>query len=98
MEISRFIADCLKNRLKELRISNSEFAVMINMQPSNITKWLSGEHNFTISTLQKIQDVLNINFFSYSKGVYNACFPCVTDGLSLKTIQTNGQNNAGTNP
>lgn len=79
MEISRFVANCLESRLKELRISNSEFAAMVNTQPSTVTRWLNGEHNFTVSTLQKIQDTLNINFFSYTKGVYNACFPCVSD-------------------
>lgn len=83
MEISRFIADKIDARLTALRISRKEFAAMVNMQPSNITKWLSGDHNFTIATLQQIQDVLKINFFSYSEGAYNSCFPCVIENSLL---------------
>jgi len=40
--------------------SKKEFARMLNKQPSEITKWLSGTHNFTCDTLVDIQNVLGI--------------------------------------
>ncbi len=40
--------------------AKSEFAEMVNKNPSEITKWLSGTHNFTIDTLAEIAFVLNI--------------------------------------
>ena len=41
--------------------SKSEFARHVNQEPSVITKWLSGTHNFTQDTLGKIAAVLDIN-------------------------------------
>jgi len=38
----------------------SEFAEKVNKNPSEITKWLSGTHNFTIDTLAEIGVVLNM--------------------------------------
>jgi transcriptional regulator with XRE-family HTH domain len=38
----------------------SEFADKINKNPSEITKWLSGTHNFTIDTLAEIAMVLKM--------------------------------------
>lgn len=76
MEISRYIADCIKLRMHCLGINNSQLAGMAGVHPSTVTKWLSGTHNFTVSTLEQIQSALNVNFFSYSENLL-ACFPCV---------------------
>jgi transcriptional regulator with XRE-family HTH domain len=40
--------------------NKSEFAEKLNRNPSEITKWLSGTHNFTIDTLSEIATVLNV--------------------------------------
>lgn len=53
------IADMIKARLDQLKITKSEFAAMMKTQPSSVTKWLSGDHNFTCDTLHQIQSVLN---------------------------------------
>jgi transcriptional regulator with XRE-family HTH domain len=39
----------------------SEFAEKVNKNPSEITKWLSGTHNFTIDTLAEIAVALNMS-------------------------------------
>lgn len=45
----------VSNRIYELMtkkgLSKAEFARSIGKRPCEITKWLSGQHNFTISTL-----------------------------------------------
>ncbi len=45
----------ISNRLdwlmKEKGLSKKQLADAIGKRPSEITRWLSGEHNFTISTL-----------------------------------------------
>jgi ribosome-binding protein aMBF1 (putative translation factor) len=45
----------ISNRLdwlmREKGISKKQLADAIGKRPSEITRWLSGEHNFTISTL-----------------------------------------------
>lgn len=45
----------VSNRIYDLMIKNglskAEFARAIGKRPCEITKWLSGQHNFTLSTL-----------------------------------------------
>ena len=40
--------------LREQNISKKELAEKMDKQPSEITKWLSGEHNFTLRSLAKL--------------------------------------------
>lgn len=40
--------------LKEKGISKKELAEKMDKQPSEISKWLSGEHNFTLRSLAKL--------------------------------------------
>jgi len=42
----------------------SEFAQKINHKPSEISKWLSGSHNFTIDTLSDIAFHLDVKLHS----------------------------------
>ena len=48
----------ISNRIYDLMIqrglSKVEFAQALGKQPSEITKWLSGQHNFTIRTLSQL--------------------------------------------
>lgn len=48
----------ISNRLDELMHKNSltktQLAEAIGKRPSEITRWLSGEHNFTIATLSML--------------------------------------------
>ncbi|WP_373553966.1 multiprotein-bridging factor 1 family protein [Haliscomenobacter sp.] len=40
--------------LREKEISKKELAEMLNKNPSEISKWLSAEHNFTLRSLAKL--------------------------------------------
>ena len=40
--------------------NKTTFAEKVNRHPSEITKWLSGTHNFTIDTLTEIADTFKI--------------------------------------
>ena len=44
------ISNRLDFLMKEKGLSKKQFADAIGKRPSEITRWLSGEHNFTIST------------------------------------------------
>ena len=50
------IADTLRSR----GITNQEFAFMMGKKPSEVTRWLSGIHNFTTETLWQMERVLKI--------------------------------------
>ncbi len=49
------LAMSISNRIYELMVqkglSKAEFARAIGKRPCEVTKWLSGQHNFTIATL-----------------------------------------------
>ncbi len=45
------ISNRLDALMNERGLSKKQFADAIGKRPSEITRWLSGEHNFTISTL-----------------------------------------------
>ena len=45
------ISNRLDFLMKEKGLSKKQFADAIGKRPSEMTRWLSGEHNFTISTL-----------------------------------------------
>lgn len=55
----------ISNRIYELMtqrgLSKLEFAQALGKRPSEITKWLSGQHNFTIRTISMLS-----NFFGES--------------------------------
>ena len=48
------ISNRLDFLMKEKGLSKKQFADAIGKRPSEITRWLSGEHNFTISTLSML--------------------------------------------
>ncbi len=50
-ELSFEISDRICDLMAERGLSKKQFADALGRRPSEITKWLSGQHNFTISTL-----------------------------------------------
>jgi ribosome-binding protein aMBF1 (putative translation factor) len=48
-------------------LNKSALAEKLNVSPSLITKWLSGQHNFTVDTLVKIERILHIELLSAEK-------------------------------
>jgi ribosome-binding protein aMBF1 (putative translation factor) len=56
------LAARIDDKIRERGLSNQESAYMMMMgkKPSEISKWLSGTHNFTTETLWEIERVLNI--------------------------------------
>lgn len=56
--------------LKDLDLSKSVFASKMKKQPSEITRWLSGTHNFTIDTITEIECVLNRKLIKVENPAY----------------------------
>lgn len=52
--------------LRAKGLTNQEFAFMMGKKPSEITRWLSGTHNFTTETLWEIERVLKIQLLTSS--------------------------------
>ncbi|MDE6078095.1 MAG: helix-turn-helix transcriptional regulator [Muribaculaceae bacterium] len=52
------VADRIYALMKEQGLNQKQLAIAIGHRPSEISKWLSGQHNFTLKTL-----ALLTNFF-----------------------------------
>ncbi|MBD5194124.1 MAG: helix-turn-helix transcriptional regulator [Bacteroidales bacterium] len=53
-KLSVSIANRIEALMREAGYSKKQFAEKLGRRPSEVTKWLSGEHNFTIATLARI--------------------------------------------
>ena len=53
--------------LRENNINKKELAEKMDKKPSEISKWLSGEHNFTLRSLAKLSAELGENLFEVPK-------------------------------
>jgi transcriptional regulator with XRE-family HTH domain len=91
---TQLIALLIKKRLDVLRMNRKEFADLIGTTPSQITKWLKGDHNFEVSTLFKIETALKMKIFSFTDQPESYCFPCalpkaLTEPVNPETSNTN---------
>ena len=51
VDLAFAIADRIDALIKKKGLTKKEFADSIGKRPSEVSKWLSGQHNFTIRTL-----------------------------------------------
>jgi ribosome-binding protein aMBF1 (putative translation factor) len=58
------LAAKIEDALLSKRWKKTDLATALKKEPSVITKWLSGTHNFTVDTLWDIQRVLEINLIN----------------------------------
>lgn len=54
------IAKKISKGMAKQKIGKKDLALKMLQQPSVVTKWLSGGHNFTIDTLVELQNQLKI--------------------------------------
>ena len=54
----RRVAQEISDALRESGMSHKEFAAAMHRQSSEVTKWLSGKHNFTCDLMEEISIVL----------------------------------------
>ena len=64
LDMSFAIADKLDAALKERGLTQKEFAHMIGHTQAEVSRWMSGTHNFTLATLAKISVALGVNSFT----------------------------------
>ena len=57
-ELSYGIAERISEILKSKGLTQKEFAGQLNKRESEISKWLTGRHNFTMQTITKIETAL----------------------------------------
>jgi transcriptional regulator with XRE-family HTH domain len=58
VEKNMAIANKIHEMLEERGLKAADLARMLNKQPSEISKWLTGTHTFTTKTITKIESIL----------------------------------------
>ncbi len=58
MELSVSMANRIYSILKQRGLSQKDFASLMGKTETEVSRWLSGTHNLTISTIAKITSVL----------------------------------------
>lgn len=65
VDMSMAVSDAIASSLKRRGMTQKEFARMMGKSEAEVSRWLGGTHNFTLSTLAKIsvglgEDVIKI--------------------------------------
>ncbi|MGM9847334.1 MAG: multiprotein-bridging factor 1 family protein [Muribaculaceae bacterium] len=63
-ELSFGIAERISEVLKSKNLTQKDFAHQLNKRESEISKWLTGRHNFTMQTIAKIETALGCKLIS----------------------------------
>jgi ribosome-binding protein aMBF1 (putative translation factor) len=58
------LAARIDDALKAKNWNKKQLAESMGKNPSEVTKWLSGTHNFTLETLYMIESYLDVTLFS----------------------------------
>ncbi|KAB1068271.1 helix-turn-helix transcriptional regulator [Tamlana haliotis] len=58
------LTEKINSILKERGIKKGEFAKMLGKKPSEVSKWLSGAHNLTLKSINKMEFVLGVDLIN----------------------------------
>lgn len=64
--LSFAISNRLDALMRERGLNKKQFAECLGKRPNEVTRWLSGEHNFTISTLAMLSSFFGQPIISVS--------------------------------
>ncbi len=62
-DLAKKVNACIKKR----GITQKELALAMGKKPSELNRWLNGEHNFTLKSLAKLQAELKIDLIEIKK-------------------------------
>ena len=65
--ITEGIASRIDAIMKEKGISKKDLAILTHRRPSDVTRWLSGGHNFTCRTIALIEQALGTSLIMITK-------------------------------
>ena len=72
-DLSFGIAERISEILKAKGLTQKDFARLLNKRDSEISKWLTGRHNFTTQTIARIETALGSKLISIA---HYYLFPC----------------------
>ncbi|MCQ2244256.1 MAG: helix-turn-helix transcriptional regulator [Bacteroidaceae bacterium] len=85
LDLSFAISNRIYQLMAERGLTKKQFADAIGKRPSEITKWLSGQHNFTIRTLSQLSVFFGKNLITVGNG-RKAAKPYVVNDIDGNAI------------
>ncbi len=85
-EKRKLFAKYIRSKLRSVELDQKKFAAKLNKKPPEISKWLSGNHNFTLDTIFEIENQLKIKLVEL--GAIDLGREIGSRNLQLKTTKT----------
>ncbi|MEN5436619.1 helix-turn-helix transcriptional regulator [Sphingobacterium faecium] len=81
----------IANKIQEILTSKQmkavELADLMNKQKSEVSKWLSGQHTFTMRTITAIENALNCDIVHVEPRVHNVYFTTYVRHESMSKVE-----------
>ena len=92
-DLSFSIAERISEILKAKGLTQKDFARLLNKRDSEISKWLTGRHNFTTQTIARIETALGSKLISIAHLLDYALFLLIIPRHTKQLITTRSQAN-----
>lgn len=66
----QLLANKIEFAMRQKQYNRQQFANVMGVQPSIVTRWLSGNHNFTVETLFDIEEELGVQLVAIQQPVH----------------------------
>lgn len=70
IDLSFYIVDKIAEILQLKGMTQKDLADLLGKKESEISKWMTGTHNFTLRSIAKIEKALNVSIFDLEKDQY----------------------------
>lgn len=71
IDLSFYIVDKIAEILQLKGMTQKDLANLLGKKESEISKWMTGTHNFTLRSIAKIEKALNVSIFDLEKDQYS---------------------------
>lgn len=72
IDLSFYVVNKIAEILQSKGMTQKDLANLLGKKESEISKWMTGTHNFTLRSIAKIEKALNVSIFNLEKDEYYA--------------------------
>lgn len=71
IDLSFYVADKITEILQSKGMTQKDLAACLGKKESEISKWMTGTHNFTLRSIAKIEDALDASIINIKQNEYS---------------------------
>ncbi|WP_400261910.1 multiprotein-bridging factor 1 family protein [Sphingobacterium sp. SG20118] len=83
---SQLIALRILQSIRKKGLSQKQLSEQMSVSPQTISKWVKGKENFTLETIEKIENALDINLINIAEEKNTASMIAITTSAVYKPI------------